>query len=302
MNPALLPVVVLLATAAPAPPPADAGLRSYVRARQVLDAGIAAHGGPAALLGVRSVRRQLTGGWTNPFQGPRPSALVGPSLAIPPILFPDELLSFVDYAAGRWYERLEESNYSGDHVTQVDAIDGETGFDALAYFDEKPIYRAFDAAEVRATRSEKLRRYPEGALRMALTRPETLQWVGEDEELRRRQQVISLTDPAGTRVLLSFDAASGLLTKTAWLREHAVAGDTYGENLYLDYRRVGGLMLPFHYVDRVGGLAWQHFTASAIALDVDVPAESFQPPRDVAPAQRDPDERTVEPLGGDAYL
>jgi glyoxylase-like metal-dependent hydrolase (beta-lactamase superfamily II) len=137
---------------------------------------------------------------------------------------------------------------------------------------------------------------------MALARPETLEWVGEDEENGHRQQVISFADPAGVRVLLSFDAASGLLTKAAWMREHAVVGDTYGENVYLDYRNVNGLMLPFDYVDRVGGLAWQHFTASAIALDVDVPAASFQPPREVATVEPDPGERTVEPLGGDAYL
>lgn len=278
------------------------GLRSFQEARRVLDAGVTAMGGAEALSEVRTVRRQLQGGWTSAFQQPRPYPAEGPSLTMPPTLFDDELTSVVDYAGRRSFESLHESNHSGDRITQVDVVTETAGFDSLAYFDEKPILRAFDPSELPSLLAEKLRRYPEGVLKMALDRPETLQWVGAGDLHGRAQRVVSFADPAGARILLYFDADSGLLSKSEWLREQAVVGDTYAEVLYLDYRPVGKLLLPFRYVDRVAGLAFSDLHATAIETNVELPAERLRAPGESVAAEPDPAERTVEPLGGDVYL
>ena len=295
-------LLVLFASLAHTPTVSTEGLRSYLQARRVLDAGVEAMGGLEAVRSVKTVRRQLAGGWTNPFQGQHPYAVAGPSLTPPPTLFSDEFLSFIDYGGNRWFESLNESNSSGDRILQIDVVTGDAGFESFAYFDEKPIYHPFDASDLPSLRAEKFRRYPEGLLRMALDRPETLQWVGAAEEFGRKQQVISFADSMGTRLLLYFDQESSLLTKSEYLREQAVVGDTYAEVLYSDYRQVGNLKLPFHYMDRVAGLAIEDVQASSIEVNAALPEERFQPPQSFAAAVKDPPGPQVEKLGDNLYL
>lgn len=77
----------------------SATLESYARARAVLDAGVRAMGGAAAMQALRSIRRDLTDQWVDPGQGQRPWN--GAAGEIPPAnggLEASEALSYIDYA------------------------------------------------------------------------------------------------------------------------------------------------------------------------------------------------------------
>jgi hypothetical protein len=205
----------------------------------VLDAGVRAIGGLDALKATRTVRRRMCGEWIGSGQHPRPHPVASPTMTPPPANGRDCLTSHADYRGKRWLDERVESDFQGDSVTRVTALSEASSFETLTYREEKPFYRAFSADDARAQRIRRSRRHPEGVLSMALDRPETLEWVGTTEEFGRAQQVISFADPMGARVLLSFDAASHRLTKWETLREHAIAGDSVAEVVFLDYRPVG---------------------------------------------------------------
>jgi hypothetical protein len=280
----------------------SAGLESYRRAREVLDAGVAAMGGVEALTAVRTVRRRLSGDWFGSGQSLRPHPVPGPTLVPPPTTQHMNVVTVIDYVGNRWVEEGLEFDDAGDAVTRIRAVTPESGFETLTYRDEKPYYRAFPQDDLPALGVRAGRRHPEGLLRLALGRPETLQWVGPGEALGRKQRVISLTDPSGSRVLIYFDERTGLPTKSETLRPHAIAGDSYAEVVYGDYRPVGRLTLPFHYIDRVAGVPTEETRAASIELDVPFPEERLRPPRDHARMDGDPPQPVVRDLGGGLYL
>ena len=280
-----------------------AGLRAYFKAKEVLDAGVEAIGGRGALRSVRTVRRQLAGEWIGSGQHPRPYAVTAPTLTVPPANGLTRHVSFSDYAGNRWFDEEIESDFKGDSITRVNAVAEDHGFETLTYRDEKPYYRAFSTEDAKSLRVRKFRRYPEGVLRMALSRPETLEWVGSGQEFGRQQRVISFADPLGTRVLLYFDTKTHLLTKSEFLREHALAGDSFAEVIYQDYRPVGALQLPFRYIDRVAGVPTEEMQAGSIELDESILEERFRAPQsqDVVLMAENPSEPAVVKLGENLY-
>jgi glyoxylase-like metal-dependent hydrolase (beta-lactamase superfamily II) len=301
-RPLLVGICLLAAATGSGPHPPTEGLRSYFRAREVLNAGVEAIGGLDALRGASTFRRRMCGEWIGSGQHPRPHRVAAPTMTPPPANGHDCLTSHADYRGKRWLDERVESDFQGDSVARVTALSETSGFETLTYREEKPFYRAFSADDARAQRIRRFRRHPEGVLAMALERPETLAWVGEAEEFGRRQRVIAFADPLGTRVLLSFDATNHRLTKWETLREHATAGDTSAEVVFLDYRRVGKLTLPFHVVDRVAGVPTEDMRVSSIDLDLPLPQERFRPPDVFAAVEEDPAEPRVEALGDGLYL
>lgn len=293
---------LLVATLLSAPTPQPEGLRSYFRAREVLDAGVKAIGGLEALRAVRTLRRQMSGDWIGSGQHPRPYRAVAPTLTVPPSNGRLTIISYIDYHENRWLDAAVESDFSGDSITRTTVVAQNTGFETLTYRQEKPFFRPFVAEDAATLRVRKLRRYPEGVLRMALGRPETLEWVGTAEELGRPQQVISFTDPIGTRVLLYFDRQTFLLTKSESLREHALAGDSFADSIYLDHRPVGTLTLPFHYIERTAGVPVEEMRASSIELNVSLPDQRFRAPAAFATVEVDPAAPVVQRLGENLYL
>jgi glyoxylase-like metal-dependent hydrolase (beta-lactamase superfamily II) len=258
----------------------SAGLRSYFRAKAVLDAAVEAIGGLKALQSAKTVRRQMTGDWFGSGQHPRPYWVSAPSLTIPPSNGRNTVSSFIDYGEKRFFDESVEADVaSDDSITRITAVNSEKGFETITYRDEKPFYRRFPSEEARSFLVRRFRYYPEGLLRMALERPETLEWVAARAELGRRQQVISFADLNGTRVLLYVDENTRLLTKSETLREHPVAGDSYAEILYFDYRRVGNLRLPFHVIARTAGIPTEEMRAKSIEVNVPVDETRFREPQ-----------------------
>lgn len=271
-----------------------AGLESYLKAREVLDAGIEAMGGMDALRSLKTVRRELSGDWFGSGQNQRPFRVTAPTFETPPSNGQNQITSFIDYEQNRWLDLAQESDFTGDSISRATAVAGDQGFETLTYRAEKPFYHAFSAGDLPPLRVRKLRRYPEGLLRMAADRPETLEHLSDG--------VISFADAMGTRVLLYFDPRTKLISKSETLRSHPVAGDTVTEIFYQDYRPVGRLKLPFHTIERVAGVPYEELRASTIELNTPLPEERFKAPRDFASVVDDPAVPFVERAGEGLYM
>lgn len=290
--------LLVFAAGAASGEPHSEGLRSYVKARAVLDAGVDATGGVEALRRLKSVRRDFEGGWRGFGQSRRPER--AENNAEPFFHERDEAIVYFDYAGGGWHETLKYSQYGHDfeYAIQVDAANRSEGYQIFGYIEEKPLLRRLDASELARLRSEKFGRYPEGALLAALSRPETLQWVAS----HKTGEVISYADETGARRLLHFDARTRLLSKIETLRDHPVAGDTSAETSFSDYRKVGNLKLPFRYVDRIAGSTTQDWLAVSIELDTPFPEGRLSGPSEFVPMRTPPETPAVRAIADNIYL
>jgi glyoxylase-like metal-dependent hydrolase (beta-lactamase superfamily II) len=137
---------------------------------------------------------------------------------------------------------------------------------------------------------------------MALARVETLEWVGMWNGEGGSEEVLSFVDPLGARVSLYFDARTHLLSRLETVRDHAVLGDTTSDTLFSDYRTVGKLRLPFVYRHRTGALLVRRLDMARIAINTELPADGFEPPREFVAVKHDPDRPEVQRISASLYL
>jgi glyoxylase-like metal-dependent hydrolase (beta-lactamase superfamily II)/dienelactone hydrolase len=269
--------------------------RGDARAKNVLDLGVAALGGSAALAGIGTVRRELTDAWIDPSQGQRPWH--GGADDLPPANGGFErtpVVSFVDYPRNRWIETQQYIDSPREHALVLDAVNAERGFRTIRYLDEKPFLDEYAASDLASMTTRKFRRHPEGILRMALARADTLEWAGED--------VISFEDTQGTRVRLYFEARTHLLTKAETAGDHPLMGSTTTETIFSDYRAVGALQLPLKYLDRSIGAPTRLQQVTTIQLDAVLPEVQFTPPQQVVRVEHPPDTPRLEKISESLYL
>jgi hypothetical protein len=283
---------------------ADSGgteaMRSYLRARAVLDAGVAAIGGAEALSSLTGVTREYQIHRNNPGQGPRPVA-GGSSVDKYPLYAPTPSTSIVDYAGERY--RIQQRYLYDSAKEWVDAIDvgGPTGGFLLAsYQDQIPAYTTNSASVSRDTLTRELRTYPEAMLRAALRRPTTLQWVGEGMVGGRPTQVISFVDGDVNHVL-AFDAQTRLPARVEVLSEHPYIGQATTASVYVDYRKTGRLMLPYRVEQWRNDEPTRIALISRIELDKGGNDATFAPPRERVDNPEPPRLPTLTSLGNDVY-
>jgi glyoxylase-like metal-dependent hydrolase (beta-lactamase superfamily II) len=301
----LLSGVLALGLAIPAATGPDTeGLQSQAQARQLIDAAVAAIGGEETLRSIRSVRRDYTEDWVEVGQGPRPWTGTPPpdELAPHPSFDDSEMLSFIDYAGSRFYLRARYADSANDYGVFADAVTPERAFQVFTYVRERSILTERTQEEGEALRLRTLREYPEGILRMALDRPESLLSLGQTDEDGTRCDLLALTDTQGTQILLYLDAHSHRLLRAETRRGHRVLGDTTADVVYGDWRRVGSLELPYAWTTRVGGVPASRFQARSIQLDAPAEEEWFRTPAEYALAETSPPVPKVEPLGLGLYL
>jgi glyoxylase-like metal-dependent hydrolase (beta-lactamase superfamily II) len=276
-------------------------MRSYARARAVLDAGVAAMGGAEALTSLTSVTREFENHRTNPGQGPRPFD-GAPTIDKFPIFSLTPTTSVIDYVGERLrFSQRFLSTSTKEWLTAIDAGGPAGGFSAIAYRDETPVYTANPAAVSRDFITRESRTYPEAILRAALRRPATLQWFGEAAIGGRRAQLISFVDADATRIVLSFDEQTRLLVRSEVLSEHPYLGQAIAASVYQDYRKTGRLLLPYRVE------AWRNeeplriMFISKIELDSRADDATFAAPRERIDAPPIPNDPVLTSLGNDVY-
>lgn len=267
--------------------------RSNARAREVLDASVAAMGGAEAIRGVTSVRLTLEGETWPRLQMPTPEAPFQAGHSRESLL--------LDLANGRL--RLETTNrgngFEGNNTIVLERGEG-TNYD----------HRARVATPIPAAQSSQQqfvqyqRRLPNLILRQALERATSLRYLGEDTVSGRAHDVITFVMPDTQQVALYVDASTRLVSKYELAFTDPLTGEEASEVLFGDYTENGGVKVPRRWEFRQAGE-----TASRFAAQVDinpvvddaafrVAAEGY------AKAQPVPNElpQRVEQLGDGVYV
>lgn len=265
------------------------------RAMNVLERAVEATGGSAALAAVGTVRREFFDAWVDPSQGQRPWH--GTANDLPPANGGFErtpVTTFIDYPGNRWLETQKYIDSPKEHALVLDAVTTERGFRTIKYLDERPFFDELATGDLAGMTARKFRRHPEGILRMALARADTLTWIGDD--------AIAFEDPLGTQVRLSFDARRHLLTKVETARDHPLMGATTSETVFSDYRSVGALRLPYKYLDRSIGVPTRSQEIAAIELNAALPEAQFAPPGEFVAVKHPPESPQLDRISASLYL
>src|SRR5262245_19667218 len=211
--PALAGLILLAAVAATAADaqtataPSSAALKSYLKARQVLDRAIEAAGGWAALQAVKDVSRKGSGSACNQGQSLKPADAYSTR--------PVELLSVADFAQSRSVNETVTTP-SGGLSTKTRAVlkgDAAFGHNLLT----NAVTPATAAGLIGARNA--LRRDPAAILLTAAKRSETLRWLGEESLDGDKADVVTFADTNGTQISLAVSARSGLLAKIETLAD-----------------------------------------------------------------------------------
>ena len=215
---------------------------AHVRARRVLEAAVAAHGGAAALAEARQIRVSMSGRdvWRNQ------SRQVGPPYDSEP--FRVEL--HVDLARGRMVR------------DQYGAFPGAIRRDSRAIVDSAGnyfvnlrtrTYSPWPPTPQPASRDPNLMYLPQFLVLTALENAQTLRSLGE-VRLASGDVVEAMTMMAWNQAwTIYFDKTTKLARGFANVFRDALTGDASIEHEYVDYRMLNGVLLPSKRVTRVAG-------------------------------------------------
>ena len=291
----LITILILLTIINPNQQPRSAVEKSAMQAREVLEAGIKAMGGLAELQKISDITREMSGVRSDEGQGMQP---VWPRVAEPPATNHPRMRSIRDLRGGRAYDEVEATIFGGQPLKFTGVVTATTAFGTS---ETAKNFRELPPAALNNVRAGRFRRHPESLLLTAWNRPEALRWIGDGEFAGRKQRVISFSDSDGAQISIYFDGTTNLPTKTETLNDDPILGDIVNETVYSDWRPVEKVMLPFHYLDRVGGSRLEEMTVSSITLNTH-PADSlFTLPAGYAKVEPPPPGPTVKKLADDVY-
>jgi glyoxylase-like metal-dependent hydrolase (beta-lactamase superfamily II) len=271
--------------------------QSYTRAREVLEAGIKAMGGMEGVRAVSDVTRELSGARSDQGQGMQPVPLS--QINQPPITNPFRRFTSMRDLRGQRAIEIREAAIFGGQPLKFKTVVGPAGVFSLN--EVSKTMRLSPPTAMTSITAGVFRRHPESLLPTALNRPEGLRWLGETDYEGRKQRVVSFADADGTLVALYFDAQTNLLTKSETLADDPVLGDVTVEVIYSDWRPAGKLLLPYRYVDKVGGSVLQDTKVTSIAFDTK-PADSlFAMPEGYAKLEPSPPAPVVKKISDNLY-
>jgi glyoxylase-like metal-dependent hydrolase (beta-lactamase superfamily II) len=281
------------ATGALAQPPArSASEKSYARAREVLDAALAAAGGREALQSIRDVTRTGKGTAYNQGQSLVPETPYT-SRAV-------DVTSVVDFSNRRAATETATTPQGAIPGKARTVLAGDSGFAVNLVTNVMTPSTPGGLAGQRSA----VRRDPAALLLTVASRVETLRSLGEDTFDGRPHQVLTFADADGTQITLYVDSATRLVSKYETLGDNAVLGDTLTEVVFSDYRTVGNVKLPYKVVNRTAGETTQELQFSNVQVNAAPAAALFEaPPQPVAGVPTGPAGTvTVRKLGDDVYM
>ena len=253
------------AQTAPAAPSSNPSLRSYERARTLLDSAIAAHGGEQRIRAIEDVSISFRGRRWMPYQSL--------TLSRPWNVQRSQADLVLDVKNGR-IMRHSVSRYPLDFAFEGKTILTAQGGlfydpsragkgDAMTRFRGGPPIAAHPAR----------RELPAFLLLSARSRAPSLRVAGEVTEGGARLDGVSFAEQDGTVYTLYFDRATRRLARYDWLRDDPVVGDQVVSVSYPSYRTERGIPVPTRLVERRNGEVIRDDTL-AVALDTR-PADSL---------------------------
>jgi glyoxylase-like metal-dependent hydrolase (beta-lactamase superfamily II) len=265
----LLHIITIIPIAAAALPTAAAGqqpapfaIASAARARQVVEAGVAAIGGLDSLRRVGTIRRDLSGVRSDWGQGLDPGRHSDRPLTA---------VSAADLRGRRAYLWNRSRILGGQPFEFLGGATASAAYSANATL--RTVTPAPPGAAPQAL-ARLMRRHPEAVLLAALDRVNSLRYLGRDGGDER----VSFADVDGEQVTLAFDAATHLLRRLERVYDDPVRGDAVSAIAFEDYRRAGPVLTAWRIVDLAAGQVLQTLTASRVAVDEPLSDSLFAPP------------------------
>jgi glyoxylase-like metal-dependent hydrolase (beta-lactamase superfamily II) len=208
----------------------NASDKSYLRARQVLDSGLQALGGNEAFRITEDISIKFSSQAFEQGQSGNPEQ--------PFEVRREEGTRIIDLRSNRSLFESKTNYRGGDEYWGREVLNDKSSFTidlttGVAY----PIAPPAVSSRVRSAK----RFFPHFLLQEALSRAETLRWVGDGPN---REEVITFVDAGGGQTALYFDPQTKLLTKYENLGDDPIFGDVLRETLFFDYRDVAGLKIP----------------------------------------------------------
>jgi len=266
---------LLTATPAQAPLRAPSGTtlsqRANADALGILDAAVAAYGGPAGLEAARRFRIVQTGLRYQLFQNEDPElAWDGWELL---------RTAAVDLDAGRLYGEYRVKKPASDYVWWTrEFVDGGKGWELI--LTKKWAVPMLEPG-VESMR-DFVRLLPQSLLIEALGAGPSLRAMGSDQIDGRAQDVVGFTAESGQRLALYFDRETHLLTKYESLYTRNTVGDTVNETRFSGYRKAGEFPVPGRLIQYSAGYLATDATYTEVELNRPPEAALFQIPSDFA--------------------
>jgi glyoxylase-like metal-dependent hydrolase (beta-lactamase superfamily II) len=264
--------------------------KSYWEARRVLDAGIEALGGLAALRKVEDVSVKWSGVNFARNQSPSPETAYYQGPVQGSMTF--------DVKGNRvLFEQVSTFPGFKFHGRQIMKAEKGTAFDLTAK-------TATPFTNPNAIANFTRARFPHAMLLAALERAATLRSLGQDDFNGKKQNVITFAASDGTQWTLYFDAGTNLLTKLENLDTDSTAGDVTQEFIYPAYASTGNLKFPTGRIVRRGGDVIQDIKLSGVQVNTHPAESAFEGPQgfDALPANNPTPTPTVIELAKDVYL
>lgn len=209
--------------------------KSYARARQILEQGIAALGGLENLRAIQDFTLKESGKNFFVDQSPSPE---------PPFRDgPLEETTVVDLKGGRVFNEIKNSFPGGEGWNKT-YIRGSEGFN----FDLLSKTMTPVANPSVNTFRNQMRRLPHLFLLEVYDAAATARWLGEDEFQGKKQNVITYVRADGRQLALYFDAQTNLFTKYEYIYTDGMVGDSLVAQIYTDYRDQGKFKVPTHRI------------------------------------------------------
>lgn len=238
---------------------------SYAKARRMLDAGIVAHGGLAAMRATEDVSYTGKGVAYARNQSVRVDAPFD-------AMSRDESL-FVDLRNRRYIFESRDPLPGGFVFGGKAVVNGGNGFFVNPY--DKTV------APINLANFNNInfvRRLPHLLLLTALERAGTLRWLGQETHQRRAHQLVAFTTANGVLITLFFDARTNLLTKYEQMVTDPVDGDALQETVFTGYRTVGGLQVPSARITKRNGEVLEDVKYTDVRFDTRPPESTFARP------------------------
>lgn len=220
---------------------------SNVRAREVLEKAVRAHGGEEKLRGIDDV--------TIEYAGRQWMAYQSPTLAKPWTTQRTQSRIIYD-AKNRRIRRDNVTRYPLDFAFYNRSVVTDTGgfgIDPTRGGTGDIFFRI--PRQVWDQARQGMPRDIPGLLLLAVLRDRApaLRSLGQVVERGRRLDVIIATEPDGGQLTLYLDGTTSLLSRTESIRDDAVDGDMVVAVTFDDYRDVGGLLMPGRRTERRNG-------------------------------------------------
>jgi glyoxylase-like metal-dependent hydrolase (beta-lactamase superfamily II) len=271
--------------------------KSASRAREVVEAGIKAMGGLHALQAIQDVTRQFAGTRSDQGQGMQPVAQA--QSPQPPVTSTyAKFTSIRDLKNGRALEYREAKIFGGQPIRFRSIVTPTEGY---GINEVTKTYRQLPPPALAGARAGVFRRHPESLLQTVWSRPEALRWLGEEEFEGKKVRGVWFADSDGTTLALFFDTQTNLLARTEQLIDDPILGDSKTETIYSDWRQTNAVVLPYRYVDRIGGSVFQDVRLVSIQFDTRPAQSLFTLPEGFAKLDPPAQTPTVKKMGEDVY-